>query len=121
MRIWSTGFSKSTRQRYCLHSIVQGGDGLCPVLYLLLNLHRPPGTGVKDLFVLPEFRSQGFGTRPLNEIFALTVRHGYFRLKWSCLSWNRPGLDFYRHWGAQIIEEWVRLRVSCAMTAKLQQ
>lgn len=70
-----------------------------------------PGIYLEDLFVLPECRAQGHGTRLLNELARITVERGYTRMEWSCLDWNHASLDFYRSWGATPMEEWIRLRI----------
>ena len=79
-----------------------------------------PGIYLEDLFVLPECRARGHGTRLLDELARITIERGYARLEWSCLNWNHSSLDFYRSWGATPMEEWIRLRIGDEDLARRQ-
>lgn len=70
------------------------------------------GIYLEDLYVKPEYRGKGFGKILLNEMAKITVASDCGRLEWSCLTWNKPSLEFYERWGAQTLDDWVRLRAS---------
>lgn len=70
-----------------------------------------PGIYLEDLFVRPEFRGRGYGTRLLAELARETEKCGGKRLEWSVLKWNEPSLRFYEGLGARRMEEWVGMRV----------
>ena len=65
-----------------------------------------PGIYLEDLFVLPEFRSQGIGRELLVALARLAVERGCGRLEWSVLDWNEPAIGFYTRLGARIRDEW---------------
>lgn len=77
------------------------------------------GIYLEDLFVLPEYRRQGFGRMLLQKLAAICVERGCGRLEWSCLKWNENALKFYRSKGARTLDEWVTLRVTGRELAEL--
>lgn len=60
-----------------------------------VNLH------LEDLFIDPEYRGKGYGRALLKKLAGIAVERGYGRFEWTCLSWNRPGIDFYLSLGAK--------------------
>lgn len=72
-----------------------------------------PGIFLEDLFIRPEFRGRGYGTRLLRRLAVETKKMGGGRLEWSVLKWNEPSLRFYEGVGigAVRLEEWVGMRV----------
>ena len=53
-----------------------------------VNLH------LEDLFVDPEYRGRGYGKALLKQLAKIVVDRGYGRFEWTCLSWNKPSIDF---------------------------
>jgi GNAT superfamily N-acetyltransferase len=60
-----------------------------------VNMH------LEDLFVDPEYRGKGYGKALLKELGKIVIERGYGRLEWTCLSWNKPSIDFYISIGAE--------------------
>lgn len=60
-----------------------------------VNLH------LEDLFIDPEYRGKGYGRALLKKLAGIAVERGYGRFEWTCLSWNRPSIDFYLSLGAK--------------------
>ncbi len=56
--------------------------------------HAAPGIYVEDLFVQPECRGRGYGTRLLAELAREVHKIGGARLEWSVLRWNEPSIQF---------------------------
>jgi GNAT superfamily N-acetyltransferase len=73
-----------------------------------------PGIYLEDIFVLPEYRRQGIGKAMLSKVAQIAVDRDCGRLEWSVLDWNISAQTFYRHMGADILEDW---RI-CRVTAK---
>ena len=71
-----------------------------------------PGIYLEDLFVLPEWRGQGFGRQLLAHLAALAVERGCGRLEWAVLNWNEPAIGFYERLGAKPMNEWTVFRVT---------
>ena len=60
-----------------------------------VNMH------LEDLFIEPEFRGKGYGKALLKELAKIVMDRGYGRFEWTCLSWNKPSIDFYLSIGAE--------------------
>ena len=60
-----------------------------------VNLH------LEDLFVDHEYRGRGYGKALLKQLAKIVVDRGYGRFEWTCLSWNKPSIDFYLSLGAK--------------------
>ena len=70
------------------------------------------GIYLEDLFVLPEYRNQGYGKALLKKLAQITIARGCGRLEWSCLDWNKPSIDFYLSLGAVPMEDWTTYRLT---------
>lgn len=71
-----------------------------------------PGIYLEDLFVLPEYRSQGIGRALLTHLAQLAVDRDCGRLEWSVLNWNEPAIGFYKRMGATLLPDWRTCRVT---------
>ena len=60
-----------------------------------VNMH------LEDLFVDPEHREKGYGKALLKELGKIVIDRKYGRFEWTCLSWNKPSIDFYLSIGAE--------------------
>jgi GNAT superfamily N-acetyltransferase len=70
------------------------------------------GLYLEDLFVKPEWRSQGIGKRLLVHLAQIAVDRGCGRFEWSVLDWNEPAIQFYRGLGARPLDDWTIFRVT---------
>jgi GNAT superfamily N-acetyltransferase len=70
------------------------------------------GLYLEDLFVLPDWRRQGYGTALLRALARVAVDRGCGRLEWSVLAWNEPALRFYDALGAKVLVDWRICRVT---------
>lgn len=71
-----------------------------------------PGLWLEDLFIRPEFRSQGYGSLLLDHFLSLAEEEGYGRAEWSVLDWNEPAIEFYRSRHADVMPDWRICRVT---------
>lgn len=69
------------------------------------------GIYLEDLFVLKEYRGNGFGKALIKELSKITLERGCGRLEWACLDWNKPSIDFYLSLGAVPMDEWTVYRL----------
>ena len=70
------------------------------------------GIYLEDLFVLPEYRSKGYGKMILRQLARIAVERGCGRLEWWCLDWNQPSIDFYLSLKAQAMADWTVYRLT---------
>ncbi|MBW4658449.1 MAG: GNAT family N-acetyltransferase [Drouetiella hepatica Uher 2000/2452] len=80
-----------------------------------------PGIYLEDLFILPEYRSQGIGKALLAYLAKLAIARDCGRLEWSVLDWNQPAIGFYERMGATVLPDWRICRVTGAAIAALAE
>jgi GNAT superfamily N-acetyltransferase len=78
-----------------------------------------PGLYLEDLFVKPEFRGKGIGKALLLHLAKIAVENNCGRYQWQVLDWNEPALEFYKSLGAEIMKEWLTMRVDGEALKKL--
>ena len=54
-----------------------------------------PTLFLEDIFVLEEYRGQGFGKKMFDEIREIAKRQGCCRIEFSVLTWNKSAQQFY--------------------------
>jgi GNAT superfamily N-acetyltransferase len=77
------------------------------------------GIYIEDLYINPEMRGKGMGKAILIWLAGLAKERKCGRLEWSCLDWNEPSIQFYRHLGAIPMEDWTVYRLSGESLDKL--
>jgi GNAT superfamily N-acetyltransferase len=80
-----------------------------------------PGLYLEDLFVKPDFRGKGIGKSLLLHLAKIAVSENCGRFQWQVLDWNTPAIDFYKSLGAEIMSEWLTMRVTADNLRKLAQ
>ena len=70
------------------------------------------GIYLEDLYIDPAHRKHGLGAAALRHLAQLAVSQNCGRLEWVVLDWNQNAIDFYKHQGAQVMEDWRVVRVS---------
>ena len=70
------------------------------------------GLYLEDLYVLPEYRGNGYGKALLKKLAAIAIERQCGRLEWCCLDWNQPSIDFYLSLGAKPMSDWTTYRIT---------
>lgn len=70
------------------------------------------GLYLEDLYVQPEQRGTGLGTRFLRRLAALAVERRCGRFEWTVLDWNQPAIGFYEKMGATVLPDWRVVRIT---------
>jgi GNAT superfamily N-acetyltransferase len=78
-----------------------------------------PGIWLEDLYVRPAFRKRGLGRALIEAVARIGVERNCGRYEWSALNWNNNALEFYRRLGAQVLDEWLLLRMDSAALQRL--
>lgn len=78
-----------------------------------------PALYLEDLFVRERFRKRGIGVALFRRLAQVALERHCTRFQWECLDWNRPALDFYESTGAQVLHEWLNLRLTGDALCKL--
>lgn len=71
-----------------------------------------PGIYLEDLFVLPEYRGQGFGKKLFAHLASIATQRNCGRLDWSVLDWNTEAIRFYENLGAKQMNDWTGSRLT---------
>jgi GNAT superfamily N-acetyltransferase len=70
-----------------------------------------PGIWLDDVYVRRSCRHQGLGRALIEAVARIGAERNCGRFEWSALNWNQTALKFYRNLGAQVMEQWVMLRL----------
>jgi len=71
-----------------------------------------PGILLEDVFVEPGHRGLGIGKALLRRLAALAVERDCGRVEWHVLDWNEPSIRFYESLGANLLREWILVRMT---------
>ena len=55
-----------------------------------------------DLYVKPEYRDKGIGTKLIRSMIDLAKQEKCKKLRWQVSGWNQPAIEFYKSLGATI-------------------
>ena len=80
-----------------------------------------PGIYLEDLYVKPQYRSNGFGRRMLAHIARLAIERNCGRFEWSVLDWNEPAIRTYDRLNARPMKEWLLYRLTGEALDQLAQ
>jgi len=80
-----------------------------------------PGIYLEDLYVKPEYRSNGFGRRMLVHIARLALKRNCGRFEWSVLDWNTPAIRTYDKLNAKPMKDWILYRLTGQALAELAE
>ncbi len=80
-----------------------------------------PGIYLEDLYVKPDYRSNGFGRKMLAHIARLATERNCGRFEWSVLDWNEPAIRTYDRLNARPMKEWILYRLTGDALDKLAQ
>ncbi|CAM5785595.1 GNAT family N-acetyltransferase [Castellaniella caeni] len=70
------------------------------------------GLYLEDVYISPAHRGRGLGGWVLKHLAALAVELGCGRFEWVVLDWNQNAIDFYKHHGGEILNDWRIVRVT---------
>ena len=103
-------------ERPFAETLIGENDGL-PISFALFFYNfstflGKPGIYLEDLYVQPEHRGKGFGSKMLAHIAALAKERNCGRFEWSVLNWNTPAIRTYEKLGATPMKEWILYRLS---------
>jgi GNAT superfamily N-acetyltransferase len=71
---------------------------------------------LEDLIVTEEFRGKGIGKLLFDKTIEEAQRLKVSGIMWQVLDWNKPAIEFYKKYGADISGEWL----NCSLNLKLK-
>jgi GNAT superfamily N-acetyltransferase len=80
-----------------------------------------PSLFLEDLFVRPEQRGKKIGIALMKRLAAIAIERHCRRFVWQVLDWNEPSIRFYESLGAQVLREWLTVRLEGDALARLAE
>jgi GNAT superfamily N-acetyltransferase len=80
-----------------------------------------PGIYLEDLYVKPDARGKGVGSRLLGRVARIALERGWSRVEWEVLNWNEPSIRFYRSLGAVPKDAWTMYKLAGEALRRLAQ
>ena len=62
---------------------------------------------LEDFIIKEEYRRHGIGSRLFKETIKMCNKLNLNGMIWQVLDWNRPAIDFYKKFDAEISKEWL--------------
>jgi len=90
------------------------GDAVAGMAFYFINYSTWDGRiglYLEDIFVRPRYRGEGIGRALMRHLAQVTLREGGTRLVLQVLDWNEPAIGFYGRMGADVMGEWLTMRV----------
>jgi GNAT superfamily N-acetyltransferase len=106
------GFGPEPYFRCILAEIDGGIAGFALYFFQYSTWEGQPALYLEDLFVRETFRKRGIGVALFRRLAQIAVERHCTRFQWECLDWNTPALDFYGSVGANVLREWLNLRLT---------
>lgn len=98
---------------HCLLCKVEGEIvGFALYFFNYSTFEGRPGLYLEDLYVKPQFRSQGLGKALLLNLMSIAKSMDCARMEWVVLDWNQSARDFYKSLGAIEMTDWVLTRMT---------
>lgn len=100
------GFGERPRFRVLIAEWQKQVAGYALFFEFYSSFQGRPGLFLEDIFVRPNFRQHGIGTKLLAAVAEIAWEEDYFCLRWEVLDWNKPAIQFYEKLGAEFLDEW---------------
>jgi GNAT superfamily N-acetyltransferase len=85
--------------------------GMAIWFYTFSTFRGRCGIWIEDLYIRPNFRSQGLGRALIARIARRCRVENLGRFEWSVLDWNEPSIIFYNRLGARLMRDWTTCRM----------
>ena len=106
------GFSPDPKFRVLIAEWSGAPAGFALYFYHFSTWRGRPTLFLEDLFVRTQHRGKGIGKALLVYLAKIAVAENCGRFEWQVLDWNTPAIDFYKSLGAEVMKEWLTMRVS---------
>lgn len=77
------------------------------------------GLYLEDVYISPHHRHKGLGGWVLKHLAQKAIELDCGRFEWVVLNWNKNAIDFYKHHGGEILDDWSIVRVTGSALHKL--
>lgn len=73
--------------------------------YFIYSTWKGRNIYLEDIYVMPEYRGQGIGTKIIKKVAEVAIDKGCSQLRLAVLDWNKKAIDLYKTLGAQDLTE----------------
>jgi len=110
-RLIRDGFG--SKKRFCSYLAFVGKKAVGYAVFFetYSSFLAQPTLYLEDIFILPEYRSQGIGLKLFNKCLKEALRRRCGRMEWVVLDWNKNAIRFYKKLGARHLKEWHTYRL----------
>jgi len=97
---------------HCEAYVAESDDKLIgfAIFFTAYSTWKGPIIYLEDLFVLPDYRNTGAGSKLFDKVVEVAKERKVARMDWQVLEWNTLAIDFYKRKGATIDPEWLNGR-----------
>jgi GNAT superfamily N-acetyltransferase len=110
-RLIRDGFGKPKRFGAYLAFLGSKAVGYAIIFETYSSFLALPTLYLEDIFISPEYRSQGIGWKLFRTCVEEARRRGCGRMEWVVLDWNNTAIRFYKKIGARRLTEWLTFRL----------
>lgn len=75
--------------------------------YIKYSTWKGPCIFLEDLIVTQDQRGKGIGTALFEKMIQIAKEMKVPRLEWQVLEWNKPAINFYKKYNANLDGEWL--------------
>lgn len=111
-------FGEKSYAEAVIAELGEGPAGFAIFFHNFSSFLGKPGLYIEDIYVYPEYRSNGVGKALMEHCACEAIKRGCVRMEWSALDWN-PARNFYEHLGAEAHTEWMMYRLEGEKLLKL--
>ncbi|XP_025776071.1 diamine acetyltransferase 2 [Puma concolor] len=73
--------------------------------YFIYSTWKGRNVYLEDIYVKPEYRGQGIGSRIIKKVAEVALERGCCQLRLTVLDWNKGAMDLYKALGARDLTE----------------
>lgn len=73
--------------------------------YYIYSTWKGRNVYLEDIYVMPEYRGQGIGTKIIKKVAEVALDKGCSQFRLAVLNWNKKAMDLYKALGAQDLTE----------------
>jgi len=74
---------------------------------------------LEDIIVTETFRGKGIGKQLFEVVLKKTVSERCTGMMWQVLDWNKPAIDFYKKYNANLDSEWINCNLESAQIKEI--
>lgn len=74
---------------------------------------------LEDIIVTETFRGKGIGKQLFEVVLKKTVSEKCTGMMWQVLDWNKPAIDFYKKYNANLDSEWINCNLESAQIKEI--